>query len=1339
MGPSAHADDADRIDGVASDAAACSALQPGIDAMPVLRLLSACAVVATLTAFTSLGQASRPAPGWYDDRSISIGGVDRYFRYYVPEELASPPPAVLFLHGGNRSMRTAMPPASNGSAAWPDVADEHGFILIVPNGTDGQTGDAFGDGQVWNDCRIGAPASRADDVGFLSTLIDWSVSRLGVDERRVYVTGASNGGLMTYRMAIEAGERIAAIAPFIANQPVGSECLQPNEPIPVMITVGTADPLVPFDGGEVSVSGTLVRSAETTRDLWRAQNGVLDVEPVVTTFPDVEPVDGSTVEAELFGDPETDVPVRFVRMIGAGHAIPSRSRRLSGAVESIVGPQNHDIEGAVEAWSFLSQFSRDDSAEPASPPGSLKMRSDTDAQRDASGTGQLFESIHVPPLTDFAQGANGIAIADLNRDGWLDLVTVTTPPLKLGLNDSLVRDRLRFLINRGGFEFESQAIELSGSPATPEDLGQGWRGSQIPALADFNDDGFLDLFVSRQCPCEGGQVRDGFTAVGNSLFLSDGAFDRFADRSEALGVLNEMAYNRQPSIGDVDQDGFLDIAVGADNTTNAFEGVSQSALFMFEPGEQGFEDGRYVDIGGTERIPDYGGFTGDPAEDTAGPNVVLRDMDNDGDLDLLQSTRVLLGAPPVDARILPVSPVRYRQGVFTWRNQLAETGMFDFVKSSDNGLASEARLAFDEDQGLYLPASDDRAPGLAYLLTADVDNDGLFDVIAVDASDQTFTPKTLDIGGRFWRNNGAFRFTEATIEAGLASLNDTYGDWYEFFENTIPMAAMGRIPVTRFLPAQPGLEPIVPVDLRPYHADVVFADFDNDTWVDFVLLDRRESSLLEPRGVFYHNQGDGSFEPLPTTLSGLDGTGIAGEAADLDNDGRVDLIVSGDPDNSNDNEAFFASADRYVDKVYRNTGALGADNHWLRMRFSGLSDAQLIGARVEIFALDGNRLGTRGVYTNHAYKTGSALQVHFGLGQHELVDLRATLPSGEVFEFASVAANQFLDVDLGAGTLRSLEATPRSSALTARSEGQWVAADPAFRDWAQGLAFDFLEGPDVLFVSWYTYRTDPAPDELTPDGDIGAPDQRWLTGQLDVDGDRASGPIFSTTGGVFGAGSVPTLLTREIGTMTIRFDSCTRAGVNYALDDSSLARGFEIMPLSLLVSNSADCSQPGAVARAVEPGDPDDSTDWLENSDGQWVNASDAFVNAREGLTFDYLPNNEVLFAAWFTWPTVAAPDDNASSVVPGHRDQRWLTAQLDVSDNRAEGPIFSSTGGAFDAPGTGFRTTTKVGTMTVEFTACDRALISYEFSDPERSGSFEITPLESRVSDVDRRSASPF
>ena len=121
---------------------------------------------------SALGQGAPLEPGWHDDQAISVDGTARYYRYYVPETLSSPPPAVFYLHGGNRSMRTSMPPASNGSAVWPAVADENGFVLIVPNGTDRQTGDAFGDGQVWNDCRIGAPdgqvdAVEVDDTGFL--------------------------------------------------------------------------------------------------------------------------------------------------------------------------------------------------------------------------------------------------------------------------------------------------------------------------------------------------------------------------------------------------------------------------------------------------------------------------------------------------------------------------------------------------------------------------------------------------------------------------------------------------------------------------------------------------------------------------------------------------------------------------------------------------------------------------------------------------------------------------------------------------------------------------------------------------------------------------------------------------------------------------------------------------------------------------------------------------------------------------------------------------------------------------------------------------------------------
>ena len=331
-------------------------------------------------------------------------------------------------------------------------------------------------------------------------------------------------------------------------------------------------------------------------------------------------------------------------------------------------------------------------------------------------------------------------------------------------------------------------------------------------------------------------------------------------------------------------------------------------------------------------------------------------------------------------------------------------------------------------------------------MVADVNNNGLFDVIAVDASDPTFTPKTLDAGGRFWRNAGDFRFRNITFFGfpgaerprrfllanarrtrtgavdGIGSLNANYEAWYDFFDIQVTPQLLAPILPINAMTAQPGLDPIRPLDLRPYHADVVFADFDNDTWMDFVVLDRREATLLETRAIFYHNQGNGDFEPLPTTLSGLDGTGIAGEAADLNNDGLVDLIIAGDPDNSNDNASLFASPDRYVDKVYMNTGALGAENHWLRLRFSGISHARLIGSRVEIFDTQtGQHLGTRGVYTHHSYKTGSPLQVHFGLGAHDRVDLRVSLPSGERIEADAVQANRFMDFDLGDATLTEID------------------------------------------------------------------------------------------------------------------------------------------------------------------------------------------------------------------------------------------------------------------------------------------------------------------------------
>jgi hypothetical protein len=605
----------------------------------------------------------------------------------------------------------------------------------------------------------------------------------------------------------------------------------------------------------------------------------------------------------------------------------------------------------------------------------------------------LFTRVAVPRLTDQVISTTSLALTDLNGDGRTDILLVERSPRGNRGGGRQIR-RLRLLLNQGGWQFSEHPFTIEDSAFSAADIGPG---AAVVNLADFNRDGFLDIYLTR----------GGLQGPGNTLLVSQGGFDRFRDVSAAMQIGNERSYSRQSSIGDVNKDGWLDIAVAADNIGNTRAGLPQQRLYLYQPAGARFEDGRFRDIGGTDLIPGFGGpYTGDADKDKAGPQVTLRDYDNDGDLDLIQSYHCDMLMANWDD---PKASGQSAFGVFVWRNLLVERGTFGFERIVDNGLAEEGKMRYRPELGRYEAVK--HAVGHPYLSMADVNNDGWLDVLSVGPTDHEWHVHSDQIAGRFWRGLGGGRFQEATAAAGLDALNWTYREWERFFGFQLPARAPALENVVRASNQKPLLEGLTLADHHPYCADVVFGDFDNDGWLDFLHVNRHELGT-EPgvvRNVLFMNNGDGTFRPTITTFSGIDRNSIAAETADLDGDGLLDLVFVNQPDMSGGRDA---PDESFMTKCYRNSGLHGArENHWLHLIFTGVTDAELIGARVELTA-DGKKQ-TRWIHSNHSYRTGTPLDVHFGLGKATSAEVTVNLIDGRQQIFPAHTVDKTHRVTLG--------------------------------------------------------------------------------------------------------------------------------------------------------------------------------------------------------------------------------------------------------------------------------------------------------------------------------------
>lgn len=305
-------------------------------------------------------QSADSLPGGWQESSLEVGGSTRWYMIYTPEPLAADLPMVLLLHGGTGSMRSVLHPNAGGTKEWLVLAEQEGFILLVPNGTNPETGDTFGDDQNWNDHRSDSAAGQttADDVGFILALLEQITAWYPVDQERVYVTGGSNGGLMTYRLLIEAPGHFAAGAAFIANLPEPAQSLPVlGKPTPLMISNGTEDPLMPWAGGSVGKDRGIVISAEETAAWWAIANRVNPDQKTTELLPDVDPEDNCRIQKDYYPAGPDGAPLLFYTVQGGGHAMPSGKQPLPDnfLLRWVIGPECRDAEGVTLAWEFFNQ------------------------------------------------------------------------------------------------------------------------------------------------------------------------------------------------------------------------------------------------------------------------------------------------------------------------------------------------------------------------------------------------------------------------------------------------------------------------------------------------------------------------------------------------------------------------------------------------------------------------------------------------------------------------------------------------------------------------------------------------------------------------------------------------------------------------------------------------------------------------------------------------------------------------------------------------------------------------------------------------------------------------
>jgi len=267
--------------------------------------------------------------------SITVDGIERTYLLYIPKNYSATVkmPLVLNYHGYTGSAKQQM--------VYGDFraeAEANNFLVVQPQGTllDGKTH--------WN---VGGWTlnSSTDDVKFTTALIDELIEKYNLDAKRIYATGMSNGGYMSFKLACELGDKIAAIASVTGSMtPQTFTTCNPQRPIPILQIHGVSDPTVPYSGAIWS------KSIADVLDYWVKHNETTTT-PEKSAVPDTNKEDKSTAERWVYQNNSNQIPVIHYKISGGKHTWPGAAYNAPGT--------NQDFKASRVIWEFFSHYDLD--------------------------------------------------------------------------------------------------------------------------------------------------------------------------------------------------------------------------------------------------------------------------------------------------------------------------------------------------------------------------------------------------------------------------------------------------------------------------------------------------------------------------------------------------------------------------------------------------------------------------------------------------------------------------------------------------------------------------------------------------------------------------------------------------------------------------------------------------------------------------------------------------------------------------------------------------------------------------------------------------------------------